>query len=544
MRHGNTSERWVRVGWRFFPAAVLASLLLCCTALIAGPAAAQNGGDVPAWLIGITLVEDVPGKTVVKLQLAPHMNTHVVAADATGTPAVAFTLTRRKEGLIAPSTFAGPVKALRIEENPGFLFLRFDPKVPDATITSVDNPDNSLTVTILDPRAPKVPPGTEMLPQGVAGAPGTTPMAGAGVAAPIDYAGMGFELVMLEYADVSEVAGLLSDNITVKPNDNFAPRSPGFGSANTNGISSSYNPGPQTQGGDPEPLGRTISPALGIDRRLNAIWLRGAPDTIKRMKAQIAAIDRPIDTVMLETQIVELSQTGARNIGLDLANANGQIATASGNFGNISSSGSAFPLTKYQLNGSVALQAAVYAQIQKGEGRILSRPRIAAQSGSSARIVTGDAIPILTSITLSGVNGVSQQVQYVNVGVTLQIAPRVTEDGMVSSHIYCVVSSVTGYLQGYPTISQREAETFATVRDGESFVIGGLSQDNSLKTRSKLPILGDIPILSALAGVSKFSKQTTELYIMVTPHVIRRLNLNTAGGRDEVPPGTIVLQQR
>ena len=72
----------------------------------------------------------------------------------------------------------------------------------------------------------------------------------------------------------------------------------------------------------------------------------------------------------------------------------------------------------------------------------------------------GDALPILTNITLSGVNGVSQQVQYVNVGVTLQIAPRVSSDGFVTSQIYGVVSSVTGYSQGYPTISQREAETF------------------------------------------------------------------------------------
>ena len=75
----------------------------------------------------------------------------------------------------------------------------------------------------------------------------------------------------------------------------------------------------------------------------------------------------------------------------------------------------------------------------------MSRPRIAAQSGSTAKIITGDALPILTSITLSGVNGVSQQVQYVNVGVTLQIAPRVSSDGFVTSQIYGVVSSVTGY---------------------------------------------------------------------------------------------------
>ena len=117
---------------------------------------------------------------------------------------------------------------------------------------------------------------------------------------------------------------------------------------------------------------------------------------------------------------------------------------------------------------SAAFQAALYAQIQKGNGRIVSR---AAHLGAE-RVDREDRyrrrLPILTSIALSGVNGVSQQVQYVNVGVTLQIAPRVSGDGFVISHVFAVVSSVTGTSQGYPTISQREAETSATVRDGDS----------------------------------------------------------------------------
>ena len=168
-----------------------------------------------------------------------------------------------------------------------------------------------------------------------------------------------------------------------------------------------------------------------------------------------------------------------------------------------------------------SVQAAIYAQVTKGEGRIVSRPRIAAQSGATAKIITGDALPILTSITLSGVNGVSQQVQYVNVGVTLQIAPRVSSDGFVTSKIYGVVSSVTGYSQGYPTISQREAETSASVRDGETFVIGGLTQENNLTNKSKVPLLGSIPLVGNLFKVEKSTLIKTEMYIVITPHIVR-----------------------
>src|SRR6185369_16345263 len=196
----------------------------------------------------------------------------------------------------------------------------------------------------------------------------------------------------------------------------------------------------------------------------------------------------------LETELVELTESGAKAVGLDFTNANGQIGVATVDTGKFIPPG--YPPNDHDIRlTSAALQVALYAQIQKGQGKIVSKPRIAAQSGSTAKIVTGDALPILTSITLSGVNGVSQQVQYVNVGVTLQIAPRVSADGYVSSHVYCVVSSVTGFSQGYPTISQRQAETAATVRDGESFVIGGLSQDENINTKTKVPILGDIPLV-------------------------------------------------
>ena len=331
----------------------------------------------------------------------------------------------------------------------------------------------------------------------------------------------GYALIRLKYADVSEVVGLLSNGMTVKSNDSFTPLEPGFGSPGSSSNGNSYSPGQnQTTQEDP-PLGQAVDSSLSVDRRLNAIWVKGSPEHIARVRAQIAEIDVPVDTVILETQFVELTESGARNIGIDFANANGQIAIAT------YTSGQYVPALNYANESnhvtSGGLQAALYAQIQKGQGKIVSKPRIAAQSGSSAKIITGDALPILTSITLSGVNGVSQQVQYVNVGVTLQIAPRVTGDGFVTSHIFAVVSSVSGYSQGYPTISQRHAETSASVKDGESFVIGGLSQDSVLKSNSYVPLLGDIPFIGHAFHQETDSNAKTDLYIVITPHIVRHV---------------------
>lgn len=336
-----------------------------------------------------------------------------------------------------------------------------------------------------------------------------------------------FELIRLKFADVSEVVGLLTQGISVKPNNTFIRREPGFGSP---GSRNDGGGGVSVDENNDQPLGESVDRNLAINRRLNAIWVRGTREKIEQVKRQIELIDLPVDSVILETEFVELTETGSRNLGVDFANAAGQIGVVTARTGEFN------PIDPFssRLKTSIGLQAAVYAQIQKGEGRILSKPRIAAQSGATAKIITGDALPILTAITLSGVNGVSQQVEYVNVGVTLQIAPRVSPDGFVTSKIYTVVSNVTGFSQGFPTISQREAETSASVRDGESFVIGGLVQDSTLTSKSKIPLLGDIPVLGAAFSRETQSRSKTDLYIIITPRIVKY-----GEGLNGIPEGVV-----
>ncbi|MFI4966581.1 MAG: type II secretion system protein GspD [Caulobacterales bacterium] len=382
------------------------------------------------------------------------------------------------------------------------------------------------------------PPGPAWTPMtGAAGPPRAAPEAAQASLAAVGQEA--FEVVPLKYADLSEVVGLLTANQTIRPNDSFTPQEPNFGSAGFQGyyggggiVTPSTNAGFGQQIAPTDSVGRAIDDTIGIDRRLNAIVLKGTPDRIARLKAQIAKLDVPVKSVVLETVFVELTESGARNLGVDFNNANGQIATAAYAFAR-----GEFPGLANTAPGGgrlFNLQAAIYAQIDKGEGRIISKPRIAAQSGSTAKIVTGDALPILTSIALSGVNAVQQQVQYVNVGVTLQIAPRVSDDGFVTSHVFAVVSSVTGFSQGYPTISQREASTSATVRDGDSFVIGGLTQEADLAHRTKLPGLGEIPVLGRLFDAEHRNRAKTDLYVVVTPHVVRGREPPVAPSR---PPG-------
>jgi len=461
----------------------------------------------PVALTKVGLVSESATESHFQLTLQPTANPFQALANDPRDPALALALATRTSSAVAPRGLKGLVRNIQFVQAEGVLVLHFLVNT-NATITASRNGDQLIDVVV----STGAVPGQKGVEAPIANVGG-----GAQFVGPPE-GQSGYQLVLLKYADVSEVVGLLTD-ATVKSNDVFIPEQPSFGSNSLTG--NTYQPAQTTQapGANDEPLGQSINASIAIDRRLNAIWLRGSPDEIARLKAMIAMIDIPVDSVVLETQMVELTETGAKAIGIDFANANGQLGVAT------FQSGQFIPVGVPGGNrlSSVQLQAALYAEIRKGNGRIVSKPRIAAQSGGTAKIITGDALPILTAITLSGVNGVSQQVQYVNVGVTLQIAPRVSGDGFVSSHVYAVVSSVTGFSQGYPTISQRQAETSATVRDGDSFVIGGLTQDENINNKSKIPVLGDIPLVGQAFRTDRNTRSKTELYIIVTPHIVHRV---------------------
>ena len=341
-------------------------------------------------------------------------------------------------------------------------------------------------------------------------------------------------VILLKYADVSEVADVLVAGANVASNDTFMPQQSeigatslgnSFGGGSTIG-GGGFNAAPEQQQnfggtfGAQQGLGQRVSDNVAIDRRLNAIILTGPPNVIAALRATVNKLDIPVPSVLLEAQIVELTDTAARNIGLDLSPDGSGIVingtgSSSGNGGFVSQTGQ-FP------TGQLSFSANLYAQISEGNGRVIARPRILAQSGQPASILTGDALPILTNVLIAGTTGAAaEQVNYVNVGVNLQIQPRVSSDGFVTSHIYSEVSSVTGYVSGnIPQISQRTASTIATVRDGQTIVIGGLRQDNEIRNQSRLPFVSDIPLIGSLFKHVNTTRTHDNLYVIVTPHIV------------------------
>jgi general secretion pathway protein D len=329
-------------------------------------------------------------------------------------------------------------------------------------------------------------------------------------------------VVRLNFAEVSEVAGLLVKGAVVSSGDNFTAQSPFASpppsSSSSSSMSSASAASPPTYVSIPTaallpkdlPQGVRFDEHVAVDRRLNAVILTGTAEQIAEYERIIAEVDRPTASVVLQTQIVELTQTAARDLGVDFS-PNGTLATATFGTG-----------TGGRPSAAASFMANLYAEQNNGNAKVLAEPRILSLNGQQAAILSGEAVPIINTITSTsgGSPVLQQQVQYINVGVSLQILPRIAADGRVTAHIFSEVSTIVGEVQNAPQIAVRQELTSAIVTDGDALVIGGLLQENDITSLRKIPGLGDLPILGKLFQYGTSSSQKTNLYIVITPHVI------------------------
>ena len=329
--------------------------------------------------------------------------------------------------------------------------------------------------------------------------------------------------VPLNFADVSEVAGVLVKGATVAPLDNFNPQSPFAAPTPSSNYSSSSAalsqksptyvtiPAQAILANKDTPVGTKLDDNIAIDRRLNAIVITGTPQQIADDKRIISYLDVPARSVLLETQIVELTQNAAKNLGIDYSDANGNLAAATFNAS-----------TNNRLAAGVTLQAKLADLEEQGQAKILAQPRILALNARPAAILSGEAVPIFNSVVVPSGGGtiIQNEVQYINVGVSLEILPRIASDGRVTTQVFSEVSTIIDYVQNTPRIAVRQALTSGIVSDGESLVVGGLLQQTELRQLRKIPGLGDIPLIGGFFRSRTTSMQDTNLYVVITPHVL------------------------
>jgi type II secretory pathway component GspD/PulD (secretin) len=250
--------------------------------------------------------------------------------------------------------------------------------------------------------------------------------------------------------------------------------------------------------------------------------LTGSPYSIRLAKQLIDQLDVPPPQVVLDTEVLELDETGQKNVGLLLPPA---LSATYSEIPPVGINGATpppvlgiQPWTRTTLSAQVVLNALMTT----GHARVLADPRITTISGHTASIRAGDTINYTTSVVNGGVGSVvTQQVQSAQTGVTLDITPVVNANNSISVTLHPTVNSLLNVSsQGIPSIANREALTTVTLADNQTLVIGGLIQEDESRNDTTVPILGQIPLIGRIFHNYTTSNNRNELIIVVTPHIL------------------------
>jgi general secretion pathway protein D len=249
--------------------------------------------------------------------------------------------------------------------------------------------------------------------------------------------------------------------------------------------------------------------------------LAGSPYAIRLAKALIDQLDVEQKLVVLDTEILEVDESAAKNLGLSFSS-----PVVSSTFTEVTpvspDGGTPPPFLKFQPLGRTPLSFGLSLNllIQTGKGRVLADPRITTISGRTATIRAGDNIAILT--TTGGGTGTvaTTQLQTFQTGVTLDITPVVNAGNFITVALHPTVNSLAGISNGIPQIATRDTQTTVAMREDETLVIGGLIQDTTTRFDTKIPLLGDLPLVGRAFRNSTLNRSRNELIITVTPHIV------------------------
>lgn len=275
-----------------------------------------------------------------------------------------------------------------------------------------------------------------------------------------------------------------------------------------------------------------------VDTRLNLLIAEGTPGAIDQAKELLAEIDRPLDQVMIDLKVVDISDNGTKNLGVTWTS-NDVINQVSTTFSEytvgqvpVRGTGGAIVLdpSAVAVPGNVpisigsfarsplALAASIQFLVSQNEAKILAAPRVAALSGQDALIHIGDKYPIVYFDPRAG----QFQVQYVDIGIKLDVTSTVKSDGYVIIDVRPEVSTLLELINNqYPRTAVRVIQTKMRVKDGDTIIIGGLIREEDIQNVTKVPLLGDLPILGALFRSVNVTKNRNEVVLMMTPNIMR-----------------------
>ena len=273
---------------------------------------------------------------------------------------------------------------------------------------------------------------------------------------------------------------------------------------------------------------------LFIDERTSSLVIRDTPDTVRMAEKLVASLDVAEPEVMLEVEVLELSRSRLQDLGIQYPTAAtltpSHLASAAGAV--TGAAGLVLSDLQHQNSNTIgisALSVTLNAMKQAGLVNTLASPRIRARNKEKAKVLIGSKEPVITNSvtpTAAGAPVVTGSVQYLDVGLTLEVQPTIYLDSDVAIKLSLEVSSILKQVATNSgtiayEIGTRNANTLLRLKDGETQILAGLIQESDTRTANTIPGLGDIPILSRLFGTHHTDHEKDEIVLSITPRIIR-----------------------
>jgi type II secretory pathway component GspD/PulD (secretin) len=278
-----------------------------------------------------------------------------------------------------------------------------------------------------------------------------------------------------------------------------------------------------------------ISKDVTADFSGNRVAVRGSQSIVEQIEDIIARLDRKPGQVLLEARLVEVNTTDLLEIGIDWEKITKWSTVLSEGPLDATSKGEVpdqIPFIKADETADLYRQASTLevvldALITDGKARLLSSTKVVTLDNTPAEIFIGETVPVvITSLGgTGGAGGAFQTIQLekIDVGIKLNITPRLSDDGFVTTLVEPEVSTIVGFVgpdDDLPQTSTRRARSLVRVRDGEKIYLGGLLTEQTRRTVKKVPVLGHIPLLGLLFQHRRDESIRTDLVIEITPTIV------------------------
>jgi general secretion pathway protein D len=265
-----------------------------------------------------------------------------------------------------------------------------------------------------------------------------------------------------------------------------------------------------------------------VDEKLNLMVIRDTPEAVRVVEKLVASQDLREPEVMLEVEVLEVSHSQLRTLGVQWPTSVGLSLIGAANVpGQISGSElRSFGAEDVRVTVNDPFLALNLREVA-GRNNVLANPRIRVRNKEKARIHIGDKVPVIT--TTAGATGfVSESINYLDVGLKLEVEPQVHLDNDVAIRVGLEVSNLSSQTRSASgtvayQVGTRNAATVLRLRDGETQVLAGLISDEDRRTANRVPGLADLPLLGRLFASHDDTLSKTEVVLLVTPRVVRNI---------------------